>query len=269
MLSGELAPARRGPGLVEHGRALRRGLAEMDGVEAKVLSLVLDAMDFFRIGENAARAIAQRRIVFPASFPELVDDFHVFVGDVVAVVVTGLLVLAGAFRGAVEIAGDDIPPHASFREMIERRHAPGERIGRLVGEIGRDAEAEVFGHRGHRRDHQHGIVDRRLRGVAHRRLVVAAKDVVDPEHVGEKQAVEPPALQRPGEIKPIGQAVVVGGAVARMGPQSRRLMCDAIHRERVEPDFLLHARQLSKGRHRASRAGLRDVLTAGFTGRPA
>ncbi|HVH11307.1 MAG TPA: lytic transglycosylase domain-containing protein, partial [Gemmatimonadales bacterium] len=51
-----------------------------------------------------------------------------------------------------------------------------------------------------------------------------AIDVIDAEHVGQKQAVEPPALQRFGEIKPVGEAVVVGRAVARMRPQSRRLM---------------------------------------------
>ena len=58
----------------------------------------------------------------------------------------------------------------------------------------------------------------------------------------QKQAIESPALQRLGEIKPIGQAVIVGGAVAWMGPQPRRLMRDAIHRKRVEPDFFFHAR---------------------------
>src|SRR5579859_1779304 len=118
MLRGELTPARRGPGLIEHGRALRRGLAEMNGIKAKILSLVVDAMNFRRVGKNAARAVAQCRVMFPASFPELVDDIHIFVRDLVAVVVSCLLVLAGAFRRAVEIAGDDVPSDTPLGEMI-------------------------------------------------------------------------------------------------------------------------------------------------------
>src|SRR3984885_8910439 len=117
----------------------------MDGVEAKILALVLDAMHLLWIGKDAARAVAQRRVVFPTAFPELVDDFHIFVGDVVAVVMAGLFFLAGAFRRAVEIAGDDVPSHASFGQMVERRHATGERVGRLVGQVGRYTETEMFG----------------------------------------------------------------------------------------------------------------------------
>ena len=174
VLGGELPPARRGAGLVQHRRALRRRLAEMDGIDAIILALVLDAMHFGGIGENAARAVAQHGIVLPASFPELVDHLHIFVGDVVAVVMRGLLVLAGAAGRAVEIAGHDVPADAPFGQMVERRHPPRERIGRLVGQIGGDAEAEMLGHRRHRRDQQQGIVGRRLRGVAQRRVGAAA-----------------------------------------------------------------------------------------------
>ena len=41
----------------------------------------------------------------------------------------------------------------------------------------------------------------RLRGVAQRRVRAVAEHVVDAEHVGEKQPVEPSALQRPGQIE--------------------------------------------------------------------
>ena len=69
VLGRELASARRGAGLIEYGRALRRGLAEMDGVEAEILALVPDAMHFPGIGKDAARAVAQRRVVFPNCLP--------------------------------------------------------------------------------------------------------------------------------------------------------------------------------------------------------
>ena len=197
------------------------------------------------IGENPARAIAQRGVVLPAAFPELVDHLHIFVGDVVAVVMPGLLVLAGGLGRAVEIAGHHVPADPPFGEMVERRHPPRERIGRLVGQVGGHAEAEMLGDGGHRRDQQQGIVGRRLRGVAQRRVRAAAEHVVDAEHVGEKQPVEPPALQRFGQIDPVRQPVIFAGAVARMGPQPRRLMRDAVHGEGVEPDLFFHDRNAS------------------------
>ena len=184
--------------------------------------------------------IAQRRVVLPAAFPELVDHLHIFVGDFVAVVMPGLLFLAGAARGAVEIAGHNVPADPSLGEMVERRHPPRERIGRLVGQVGGHAEAEMLGHRRHRRDQQQRIVARRLRGVAQRRVRAAAEHVVDAEHVGEKQPVEPAALQRFGQIDPVRQPVIFRRAVARMGPQPRRLMRDAVHGEGVEPDLFFH-----------------------------
>ena len=59
------------------------------------------AMHLRGIGEDAARAVAHHGVVLPAAFPELVDDLHVFVGDVVAVVMRGLAVHADAPRAAL------------------------------------------------------------------------------------------------------------------------------------------------------------------------
>ena len=127
VLRRELPSARRGAGLIQHRRALWRGLAEVNGVDPVIVALMPDAMHLGRIGEDAARAVAQRRVVFPASFPELVDDLHIFVGDVVAIVMRGLLVLAGAARGAVEIAGHDVPadPPSVRWSSVDIRRANG------------------------------------------------------------------------------------------------------------------------------------------------
>ncbi|MGH6764351.1 MAG: LLM class flavin-dependent oxidoreductase, partial [Bradyrhizobium sp.] len=46
----------------------------------------LDHLTEGRIGEDAACPIAQHRIILPACLPELVDHLHIFVGDIVAVV---------------------------------------------------------------------------------------------------------------------------------------------------------------------------------------
>ena len=183
-----------------------------------IVSLVPDTMHLRGIGENASRAIAQRRVVLPASLPELVDHFHIFVGDIVAVVMRGLLVLAGAAGRAVEIAGHHVPADPPFGQMVERRHPPRERIGRLVRQVGGHPKTEIFGDSGHRRNQQQRIICRRLRGVAQRRIRTAAEHVVDAEHIGEKQAIEPPALQRPRQIDPVRQPVIFRRAVARMGP---------------------------------------------------
>ena len=105
----------------------------MNGVDLIMVALVPDTMHFRGVREDAARAVAQRRVVFPAAFPELVGHFHIFVGDVVTVVMRGLLVLAGAFGRAVEIARHHVPADPSLGQMIQRRHPPRERIRRLVG----------------------------------------------------------------------------------------------------------------------------------------
>lgn len=194
----------------------------MNGVvDAVVRALMIDAMNFCGVGKDAALAVPQHGVVLPAAFPELVDDLHVFVGDLVAVVVPGLLVLAGAARGTVEVAGDDVPADAALGEVIERRHPPRERVGRLEGQIAGDAEAEILRHRCHCGEQQQRLVRRRLCRIAQRSVRAVAIDVVDPEHVGQKQPVETATLQRFGKIDPVGQAVIFGGTVARMGPQAR------------------------------------------------
>ena len=241
MLCGKLPSARRGARLIKHRGALRRWLAQMNGIEPVVVALVLDAMYLRRIGKDAARAIAHRRVVLPASFPELVDHLHIFVRDVVAVVMRGLPVLAGAARGAVEIAGHHVPADPPFGEMVERRHSPRKRIGRLERQIAGDAEAEILRHRRHRRDQKQRLVRRRLRGMAQCRVRATTEHVVDPEHVGQEQAIEAAALERLGKLDPVRQPVIFAGAVARMRPQPRRLMRHAVHGEGVEPDLFFHA----------------------------
>ncbi len=243
VLGGELPAARRGAGLVEHRRALRRRLRQMDRVEPVVGALVLHTVHLRRIGEDAARDVADRGVVLPAAFPELVDQLHIFVGELVAVVMRGLLVLAGAARRRIEIAGHHVPADPAIGQVVERRHPSRERVGRLEGEIAGDAEAEIFGHRGHRRDQHQRLVGRGLRRVAQRRIRIAGIDVIDAEHIGEEQPVEPSTLQRLREVGPVGQLVVVLGAVARMGPQPRRLMRHTVHGKGVEPDLFCHCRK--------------------------
>ena len=144
MRRGELAAAGRRAGLIQHRRPLRRRLGQVDRIHLVVSAVMPHAMDLGRIGENSIGLVAQHRAVFPAGLPQLVDDRHVFVGGVVAAVVVGLGRQSHAARRAVEIAGDDVPADPAAGQVVERRHAPGEQIGRFVGQIGGDAETDVL-----------------------------------------------------------------------------------------------------------------------------
>src|ERR1700733_15888405 len=73
---GEFAPAYRGPRLIQHGRALRRWLRQVDRVDLVVRALMLHAMNARWISELSRRAVAQHSTVFPAPFPKLVDHLH-------------------------------------------------------------------------------------------------------------------------------------------------------------------------------------------------
>ena len=190
--------------------------------------------------EDAIVAVAHHRVVLPASFPQLVHDLHVFVGDVVAMVVRVLRVHPHPLGRAVEVAGHDVPSDPPARQMVQRRHPAREWIRRLERERAGHAKSEMLGDLRHRRNHQHGVVDRHLDALANRGIDVAAVDVVDPEHVGDKQAVEAAALKNPREPGPVFQAGVVARAIARMRPQARRLMHHAVHIERVETNFFGH-----------------------------
>jgi hypothetical protein len=104
----------------------------VDRIDPVELSVVLDAVDLRRIGEDAMLPVALDGALFPAALPQLVDDIHVFFGDVIALVVAGLHAEPHPGGGAVEVAGDDVPAGPAPCQVVERRHAAGQRIGRLV-----------------------------------------------------------------------------------------------------------------------------------------
>src|SRR5579883_2804333 len=142
---GELAAARGGAGLIEQRRALRRGFAEMDRIEPEIAALMPDAMHLPRLCKHAPRAVAHDRPVLPAALPQLIDDFHVFFGDLVAGVVLALALQPDALGGAVQISGDDVPADAPAGQVIKRRKPARQYIGMLVRDRAGHAEAEIPG----------------------------------------------------------------------------------------------------------------------------
>ena len=124
----------------------------MDRFDLEIPAVVSDAVHLLRPREHALRAVAQRRPVFPAAFPQLVDDLHVFLSDFVARVVLRLAREPDALGGAVEISGDHIPADTPAGQMIERRKPARQRIRMFVRDRAGDPEAQIARDVRHRRD---------------------------------------------------------------------------------------------------------------------
>ena len=69
----------------------------------KVFSVMLNLMDFFGLSKKFFGSVANDRVILPTTFPELVTNLHVFVGDLVAVIVLVLVVQPKVARSAIEI----------------------------------------------------------------------------------------------------------------------------------------------------------------------
>jgi hypothetical protein len=177
--------------------------------------------------------VAQHGTVLPARLPQLVDDRHEFVGSVVPPVVVGLGGQPHAARRAVEIAGHDVPADPAAGQVVKRRHAAGEQIGRFVGQIGGYTKADVFGNRRHDRHDHHRVVDRDLHGVNDRRRRAAPVDVVDTDDVGQENTVELAAFRQARQTLLVFDCVVLGRVIARMRPHPVLNVADTIHVEGV------------------------------------
>ena len=214
----------------------------------KCLPSMPDLVHLRRVGVDAALPIPHDGVVLPRALPELVEHLEVLVGVVVALVVLELVVLAHVARGGGEVAGHDVPADPALGEVVERRHATGERVRVLVGGAGRDPEAEVLGDVSHGRYQQDRIADGHLRPVPDRGLVAVAVHVVGAEHVGDEDAVEPAALEELRELGPVAEVLVAVSLVVGMLPHAGRLVGDAVHVEGVEADLSSHAAILEPAR---------------------
>ena len=240
MPGGEHLPARRGAGLKQHGRALRRRFGEMAAVDTVVPAVVMDVVHLGRVGIDACHGVFEYRAVLPTRFPQLVAHVAILVRDLVASVVFGQAGVAVVAARAFEIGGDDVPGDAALGEMVERRYEPRERERMVLQRRTGEAEPEMLRGMGHGRNEQHRIVDRHLRSRLHRGVPIAAEHVVHSEHVGQEDRVELAAFQQLGEFDPAAEVGVVGHVVVVAHPQARRLMDHAIHVEGVEVDAFLH-----------------------------
>ena len=93
-----------------------------------------------------------------------------------------------------------------------------------------------------------GSFNRDVRRLLDRVIIARLVDIVVADHVGDEDAVEKSTLERNREIGPIFDVLVLPGAIARIGPQARRLVPDAVHLEGVKSNPLVIRASLSMRR---------------------
>lgn len=124
------------------------------------LPLVPDFVNLRGIGVDTVFRIPHHGAVFPGAFPQLVEQLQILFRLVVTAVMGDLLFQPHGPRGTLQIAGHNVPADPTIAEMVKGGEPPGQQVRRLVGQVGGDAEAQMFGDRRHGR-HQHGgIIDR-------------------------------------------------------------------------------------------------------------
>src|SRR5208282_6357473 len=132
---GKYAATVGGARLVQNRCALRRWLPQWEGVDMELSAVMVHQPHPSRIGVDAPSAITLYRVVRPTALPQRVDHLQVFVRQVIPVVMLHLRIETHRARGAVQVAGDDVPPDAATREMIQCRHATGEQKRRFVRKV--------------------------------------------------------------------------------------------------------------------------------------
>lgn len=93
--------------------------------------MVLNLGDSRRVIRDATFGIPLDGVVCPRTVPEPVNHVHVFVGDLIALIVRHEI-LSESLRSGLGPAGHHVPGDAPFGEMIERAESTGEGKGRNV-----------------------------------------------------------------------------------------------------------------------------------------
>jgi len=161
-------------------------------------------------------------IVGPTAFPQLVHHVEKFFGAFVAVIVFDHLFKAEVTRGAGQIRGHDVPAHPAIGEVVQGAETPSVGEGVFIAGGNRDAERKVFGDRGQGGNDHQWIVSRSFHSPFHCGIGIAAKDVVETQHVAEEQHVEVGLVGNARQVRPVAQRVDCQAFVSRMRPEARR-----------------------------------------------
>ncbi len=159
-------PALHGPGNIERA------------AYGEVWAAVVEHMQFLGIEIDAARDVANERVVRPA-VPETLDDIDEFTGTVVAVGMLDMGLEPEVERGVRIGCGDDVPARAALAQVIERRKAPRDMVRLVEGRrrcrdepkpVRDDSECRQQGRRIERR-HRRATLQRLERHVQHRQVI--------------------------------------------------------------------------------------------------
>jgi hypothetical protein len=125
MAARERSARRRRASLEQEGRAPRRGMHKVDGVEIVMGTVVRHPPDTVRSSIDAGLPVAYDGVVGPASLPQIIDHIEEFLGALVACVVGTEAPLAPLSR----------MPVTMFQAI---RRASGDRVSRNGARADRD-----------------------------------------------------------------------------------------------------------------------------------
>ena len=212
----------------------------MDSGHLVVRAVVVDRVHLGGVGVDSALPVLDDGAILPRTLPELVDDLHEFIGEVVALVVSQLARVAQVPRGGFEVAGDNVPADAPACEVVKRGELAGQCVGLFVGQRAGHREPEVLGHRRHRGDLHERVVQRDLVGVQQCRGAGVLVDVVDSQHVGQEEGVEAAGLEGLCQGSPVFEGVVGIRLIFRVAPEPGALVGRGGHVEGIEGNALCH-----------------------------
>ena len=196
---GEQLAARRAAGLADRHAALRRARRVERPAALEVLALVMDRVDLRTVGEHRLVAVEHHGVGLPR-LPQLRDHLGELVGDVVALVVRPVLLVAVVLGRTVVAAGHAVPADPALGDVVERVDQAGQQVGRVLRHRQRRHEADRPGrHREVR--HQHGRVELgRARGVAQVGVVRALVGVGNVRGVLDDHVVEAGTVEAAGKV---------------------------------------------------------------------
>ena len=190
---GELLAPRRSAGLADRHPPLRRARRVDRPAHLEVLALVVDGMNLGAVGKHRLLAVEDDGVGLPR-LPQSGHHVGELVGDVVALVVRPVLVVAIILRRTVVAAGHAVPADAAIGRVVERVHQARQQVGRIFRHRQGRHDADRLGR--HREvGHQHGRIEfggaRRVPEVGIVRALVGighVRGVLD-DHVVEAGAV--------------------------------------------------------------------------------
>ncbi|MNE50214.1 hypothetical protein D3C80_1447770 [compost metagenome] len=133
------------PRLKDHRLPLGRPLDVERPLDLEEASLVTKRMQLVAVEKFAADAVAEEGVVIP-TVPQTLDHFQIFVGDLVAKRVFGV-VAAVILRRSFERRCHRVPAGAPAADEIERGKLPGNGEGIAVGRGNRARQADLARHR--------------------------------------------------------------------------------------------------------------------------